>query len=453
ENIKNKINELFGLIPKGISNVVNEPYNIEYQINSLNTKINEINKELETIKLNLKTENDNGVFDIVIGNPPYVQVPKGIFSAKQFPYSEGKDKGKQNLYKVFVENSYNLLKDNGVATMIVQSSLMCDISSQFTRELLLTKTTIKEILEFPKKPKTKEGQVFDNVLQGTCIYNFTRKIPKINQKFNVSIDNDVTTISKLKYEELTQQELMEIYPNGYFIPLVNENETGLIKKINVNSIFFLNYIEYSEKGDINLGTDKKIITLENTGIHLYRGANSQKYFFNDITNEYIKNVEKIKIRLNRNNSNVYFLNQQITGTTDKFRLHFTVVDSLNAIYGDSLRITGLKKECNYYVFLPILNSKLIDWYFRKTSTNNNVNGYEINQLPIKLPKNEQPFITLVNQILSDKKLGKNTTHLEHQIDVMVYHLYDLTFTEAQVIDAGLSADDFEKYKILNPHNG
>ena len=42
--------------------------------------------------------------------------------------NENKDKGKQNLYKVFVENSYNLLKENGVATMIVQSSLMCDIS-------------------------------------------------------------------------------------------------------------------------------------------------------------------------------------------------------------------------------------------------------------------------------------------------------------------------------------
>ncbi|MBD3638051.1 MAG: hypothetical protein HUJ25_11920, partial [Crocinitomicaceae bacterium] len=42
-------------------------------------------------------------FDIVLGNPPYVQVKKGIYSEHKFPYSEGKDSGKQNLYKLFVE--------------------------------------------------------------------------------------------------------------------------------------------------------------------------------------------------------------------------------------------------------------------------------------------------------------------------------------------------------------
>jgi len=56
-------------------------------------------------------------FDVVIGNPPYVQMQKGIYSSMTFPYSEGKDKGKQNLYKVFVEASYNNLKTNGTVTI------------------------------------------------------------------------------------------------------------------------------------------------------------------------------------------------------------------------------------------------------------------------------------------------------------------------------------------------
>ena len=47
------------------------------------------------------------------------------------------DKGKQNLYKLFVEQSYNLCKEHGLATLIVQSSLMCDLSSAATRQLLL----------------------------------------------------------------------------------------------------------------------------------------------------------------------------------------------------------------------------------------------------------------------------------------------------------------------------
>ncbi len=109
-------------------------------------------------------------FDIVIGNPPYAQISKGIYSKYLFPFSEGKDKGKQNYYKLFVEQSYNLLNENKIATMIVQSSLLCDYSSQFTRELMLTKTQVIKVLEFPKKAINKEGQVFNSVLQGTCIY-------------------------------------------------------------------------------------------------------------------------------------------------------------------------------------------------------------------------------------------------------------------------------------------
>jgi hypothetical protein len=50
-------------------------------------------------------------------------------------------------------------------------------------------------------------------------------------------------------------------------------------------------------------------------------------------------------------------------------------------------------------------------------------------------------------ILKLKKQDKDTSLLEHQIDVMVYHLYDLTYDEAKVIDENLSSTDFEKYKL------
>ncbi|WP_428833131.1 Eco57I restriction-modification methylase domain-containing protein [Porphyromonas macacae] len=63
-------------------------------------------------------------FDIVIGNPPYAQIPKKIVSASQYPYSEGKDLGKQNLYKVFIELAYNLMAKDAIGALIVQSSIL-----------------------------------------------------------------------------------------------------------------------------------------------------------------------------------------------------------------------------------------------------------------------------------------------------------------------------------------
>ena len=74
---------------------------------------------------------------------------------------------------------------------------------------------------------------------------------------------------------------------------------------------------------------------------------------------------------------------------------------------------------------------------------------KLKPLPIKIlkPTAQQPFIDLVNKILQDKKIGNDTTALEHQIDVMVYHLYGLSYQEACVIDDALKVADFEKYKI------
>jgi tRNA1(Val) A37 N6-methylase TrmN6 len=386
-------------------------------------------------------------FDVVIGNPPYVQCPKGIFSEELFPYSEGKDKGKQNLYKVFVENSYNLLKEKGVASMIVQSSLMCDISSQFTRELLLTKTKINHIIEFPKKAKTKEGQVFENVLQGTCVYNFIKKTPDKNTTFNVSIENDVTTVNQIEFEKLNQFDLMKIYPNGYFIPLINKNEYKLISKVSNKAKILREFYIESKKGDLSSDNDKKYFKNIENGHSLIRGNNVQRYSLKKPFDKVLIDEKTNKI-IKKNNNYFIIVFQNITGTTDKYRIHCNLIDkNQNFVFLDTTIKIYLNVENQLNSILSQLNSKLIDWYFRKTSTNNHVNGYEIEQLPIIIPTNQEPFIKLVEKISSGKENGEDTTIFEHQIDVMVYHLYDLTYEEACVIDHGLSKEDFELYKI------
>ncbi|GAA7199463.1 hypothetical protein Kyoto80A_05720 [Helicobacter pylori] len=85
----------------------------------------------------LDDEGDFLGFDCIIGNPPYMQVKKGLYSSIFYPFSEGKDIGKQNTYKVFIELGFNLTKQKGLISLITQSSIMCDCSAQFTRELLL----------------------------------------------------------------------------------------------------------------------------------------------------------------------------------------------------------------------------------------------------------------------------------------------------------------------------
>ncbi|MFP6137957.1 Eco57I restriction-modification methylase domain-containing protein, partial [Helicobacter pylori] len=117
----------------------------------------------------LDDEGDFLGFDCIIGNPPYMQVKKGLYSSIFYPFSEGKDIGKQNTYKVFIELGFNLTKQKGLISLITQSSIMCDCSAQFTRELLLKYCQIHYFVEFNKKQK-----LFSNVIQGVCILEFLK---------------------------------------------------------------------------------------------------------------------------------------------------------------------------------------------------------------------------------------------------------------------------------------
>ncbi|HOE39730.1 MAG TPA: Eco57I restriction-modification methylase domain-containing protein [Bacteroidales bacterium] len=334
-------------------------------------------------------------FDVVIGNPPYLQVPKGIFSTIQYPYSEGKDKGKQNLYKVFVEASKNISKkESGSACLIVQSSLLCDLSSQYTRELLLKETSIIEFIEFPKIAPTKEGQVFENVLQGTCVYRFINRKPNEDTHFRISINNDVTTLNKLDFEHIVQSSIFSLYPDTFYIPLVKKGDFSVIKEANNNSIRLSNLIQSISQGDINLTSSKSYFTSENTGIKLYRGKNVQRFYLDFEVEEYLKKGFKSE-KIQSNSQNQFVVCQEITGTTDKYRLHFCLTPLGDKfLFGHTANKLFLISKSDNKSIASINNSIFMDWLFRKTSTNNHVMGYEITQFPI--PKLFKSYISILN---------------------------------------------------------
>ncbi|GAA6947956.1 hypothetical protein CHC179_05500 [Helicobacter pylori] len=132
----------------------------------------------------LDDEGDFLGFDCIIGNPPYMQVKKGLYSSIFYPFSEGKDIGKQNTYKVFIELGFNLTKQKGLISLTTQSSIMCDCSAQFTRELLLKYCQIHYFVEFNKKQK-----LFSNVIQGVCILEFLKDRPNKEHAFKIAINN------------------------------------------------------------------------------------------------------------------------------------------------------------------------------------------------------------------------------------------------------------------------
>ena len=104
---------------------------------------------------------NNGGFDIVIGNPPYVDIPqKNRDTLYKLYYTERCG----NLYPWFVERSLNLLNDKGYFGMIMPISITCADRMKLLREYIMQKITLN-IASFDIRPKP----VFSDVDQRTAI--------------------------------------------------------------------------------------------------------------------------------------------------------------------------------------------------------------------------------------------------------------------------------------------
>ncbi|MCQ2900047.1 Eco57I restriction-modification methylase domain-containing protein [Helicobacter pylori] len=427
-----------------------KPSPIGVEANRLLIKIRECYEILENLRNSKALEwrfefpevlDDEGNFlgfDCIIGNPPYMQVKKGLYSSIFYPFSEGKDIGKQNTYKVFIELGFNLVRQKGLISFITQSSIMCDCSAQFTRELLLKYCQIHYFVEFNKKQK-----LFSNVIQGVCILEFLKDRPNKEHAFKIAINNTRIQMNQIQYEQIKQDEILKFFPL-YEIPLIKSGEMEIVRKIKTDKILFRDLLEKSLQGNINTIHLKDIQDQKETNGRIYKGANCHRYFL-DTQYLFAKDNQITQQIFEKNYYQNIIVTQNITGTSDPYRIHANLIEVKNQemLFLDTCNLSYCKEQEHAKFLVGLLNSRLLDWLFRKTSTNNHVNLYELETLPI-------PQITEKNQELADKITAcaerilkskakdpkANTQELEKEIDALVYQLYNLTDEEIKTIEDG-----------------
>ncbi|TPH63537.1 class I SAM-dependent DNA methyltransferase [Helicobacter pylori] len=377
-------------------------------------------------------------FDCIIGNPPYMQVKKGLYSSIFYPFSEGKDIGKQNTYKVFIELGFNLTKQKGLISLITQSSIMCDCSAQFTRELLLKYCQIHYFVEFNKKQK-----LFSNVIQGVCILGFLKDRPNKEHAFKIAINNTQIKMNQIQYEQIKQDEILKFFP-FYEIPLIKSGEMEIVRKIKTDKISLRDLLEKSLQGNINTIHLKAIQDQKETNGRIYKGANCHRYFL-DTQYLFAKDNQITQQIFEKNYYQNIIVTQNITGTSDAYRIHANLIEvkDQEMLFLNICNLSYCKEREHAKFLVGLLNSRLLDWLFRKTSTNNHVNLYELETLPIpQITKSNQPtadkIIALVDKILAlkEKDPKANTQELEKEIDALVYQLYNLTDEEIKIIEDG-----------------
>lgn len=379
-------------------------------------------------------------FDIVIGNPPY-DVYQGyrkneIEIVKKLPIYEIAKGGKLNAYKLFLARSSELLGKNGITCQIFQNSFLGDLSAQNLRLYYLANHSIRFIDSFPERDDINK-RVFPGVKMSICIM-LAASDQDPNNCFRLSIysDRQFTLKSSINY---TFKDIKEIDPDYCTILSIDASEKSIIKKIALNKR--LKNFGKCYEGEINLTFHKKYLSLsKNSGfVPMIKGAAVQRYYLaanmsqgdlewvdqNSFLNENFgqKTKHHFQERL---------VMQGITGVDESQRLKMTLLpkgvfcgNSVNYILFDS---GSLQKE----YFLALLNSSLLNWYFKKFSTNSNVNGYEVDMLPIVFNDMAQKYTGIISMIVDyliylknkeQKVISQMAMHLNKLINAIVYELY------------------------------
>lgn len=119
---------------------------------------------------------NNGGFDIVIGNPPYIEFKK-INSTEKEKYGVYKTASrKYDVFGLFIELSKNILRNGGIHSYINPTTFLMKDFGEPIRELVRDDFEIKEIFDF------SDYQIFNTAITYTGIFIF-KKSSNTNYNF------------------------------------------------------------------------------------------------------------------------------------------------------------------------------------------------------------------------------------------------------------------------------
>jgi hypothetical protein len=101
----------------------------------------------------------------------------------------------------------------------------------------------------------------------------------------------------------------------------------------------------------------------------------------------------------------------------------------------------LSNEYSYEYILGLLSSELANWYFRKFSTNNNVNAYEVLAIPFAEPtktqasKVERIVEKLMDLHSNEEPEADKVEKTINDLNLLIFDVYGLSQEERNLVEA------------------
>jgi len=408
-------------------------------------------------------------FDIVIGNPPYVNVQlMSVGEKEQYKKIYESFFKRCDMFCLFLElGLLKLTSAEGVVTFIIPSVIHSNMSYQKIRDIILNHQWLSEV-------RYTGGDVFNAPTVDTTILICNKKGNE-NIKLTEAIDfsnpkthrvpadyfkkyNNVISIGDDQGSEIFDKLFnpnFDIVGNHYtvFQGIVTGNNPAFVfdtlqdalkKNVDVSLLHPLCHGRDLEKYKVR-SRERRILYIDND-VKIDDYPLTKEWLLNfkealDKRNEGKHDIiswcslhrprvkaeldikEKIMIQRTRNES----LKTRIVATLDD-----TGVYGMEGIYF----IIPKHSEYSLRYLLGILNSKLMNYLFATKFLNLAIKAEYVKQ--VKLPntseKQKVQIEELVNAILQGKLSDADTSKEESEIDILVYQLYGLTYDEVLIVD-------------------
>lgn len=374
----------------------------------------------------------SGGFDIIITNPPYknlkaeknkylkdeeikkMQEYYKEFSKivkQQFDYS---NEGVLNLYKIFIEEIVcNYSKKDAEIILLIPSTILTDKTCEKLRTMILENHSIKTINLIPERNKYLDAQ------QSLC----TLLIQKGKKTDSIKIVNELDLDKKLMHNIVRYEDIKNPY-TGNSIFSVSQSEQETLKKIRENPVIKeLSFIK-NLRGELDVTANKKFIITNITDYKLIRGKDISYYKLNInnineyVSDEFIKNSTKSKY-INEDR----IVCQQVVNIHKERRLTFALCKKGNVVANSCnfLYVEPNEFDFDIYILIGLMNSSLMNWLFKLTSSNNHVNNYEIDALPIPI---KSPYLKEIGNMVQ-KLVNEKDDSLIEKIDKLVYKAFNI----------------------------
>jgi type I restriction-modification system DNA methylase subunit len=357
-------------------------------------------------------------FDIVIGNPPYGQLPPADLS--DYPLAIGNN----NTYVAFTERALQLAAEHGIVTLIIPYNWFSGTKFNNFRTNIIEKTDFLEIVQLPY-------DMFGNAYIDTAIISVRKTKPSGTTKFyKHEIHDQLQGGIEPKFETFPTAEWKKFGKIFLSIPLLTIGKKFWFSKKNVK----IGEIAKVQRGCRPAG--KEQLSNKKTAKYHLRYFNGQ--IFRYTIEQKDKPVYTCYEELLENKPLELFQTKKILGRqliSRQFRMNLTFVDEEFVFHKGLYAIYDLDKTFDYFYVLGILNSKLFSFMQvnfnvslqRDDFPNFSLADYKEFPIPNILLIEQKPLIDLVKRRLKSEDV-------DDKIDVLVYELYGLTDKEIKIVN-------------------